>query len=163
MSLLTPEIRALLGTEKRYAAPEELGRAAIRYFATAVGDDNPLYTDDDYARAHGYPAVVAPPTLICETNQYAGVPRGGTGYAGHEWDIDVPGAQQVRGGNAYVFHRPLLPTDVVTAVWRIADVAERTNSRGHEMLIITSVAEYRGAADDLIASNTESLIWVRRL
>ena len=28
-----------------YTAPEELGRASIRYFALAIGDYNPLYVD----------------------------------------------------------------------------------------------------------------------
>ena len=33
-------------------------------------DDNPLYVDDAYAREAGYPSVIAPPTLVCETCQY---------------------------------------------------------------------------------------------
>ncbi|MEV4898921.1 MaoC family dehydratase N-terminal domain-containing protein, partial [Nonomuraea sp. NPDC055795] len=69
--------------EVTYTAPEELGRAAIRYFAEAVGDANPLYTDDAYAREHGYDGVIAPPTLIFETNQFTGLPRDADGYCGH--------------------------------------------------------------------------------
>ena len=46
MTLLTPELMAMVGLEACYTAPEELGRASIRYFAVAVGDHNPLYTDD---------------------------------------------------------------------------------------------------------------------
>ena len=90
MSLLTPELRALVGRETSYTAPEELGRAAMRYFALAIGDHNPLYTDQEFARAHGYPDVIAPPTLICETNQYAGLLPDPDGYAGHSWHLDVP-------------------------------------------------------------------------
>ena len=160
MGLLTPDIRAMIGTEVRYVAPEELGRAALRYFALAVGDDNPLYTDDDYARSHGQAGVIAPPTLICETNQYAGIARDPDGYAGHSWELDVPNTRQVRGGNAYVFHRPVLATDVVTAIWRIADVTERTNARGQAMLIMTSVADYVAADGEPLATNTETLMWV---
>ena len=46
----------------------------VRYFGLAVGDDNPLYSDAAFARAQGLDGVTAPPTLICETNQYAGPP-----------------------------------------------------------------------------------------
>ncbi len=159
MSLLTPEIRALVGREISYTAPEELGRAALRYFALAVGDDNPLYTDEEYARAHGYPGVIAPPTLLCETNQYAGLRRGEDGYAGHSWDIEIPGTRLVRGGNAYVFHRPVLPADIVTATWRITGVTERTTSRGLEMLILTSVAEFTSQTGEPLVTNTETLIY----
>jgi hypothetical protein len=53
--LLTEELRGWIGREVSYAAPEEIGRASIRYFALAIGDDNPLYVDEDYARAR--PAI----------------------------------------------------------------------------------------------------------
>ena len=47
--LLTDELRGRIGETAAYTAPEPLGRAAIRYFALAVGDDNPLYTDREFA------------------------------------------------------------------------------------------------------------------
>lgn len=159
MSLLTPQLQAMIGREVSYTAPEELSRASIRYFALAVGDDNPLYTDDEYARAHGYPGVISPPTLICETNQYTGLRRDEDGYPGHSWHLDIPGTRLVRGGNSYVFHRPVLPTDVVTATWRITSMAERRSSQGLPILIVTSVAEFTSASEPL-ASNTETLIYL---
>lgn len=160
MSLLTPEIAALVGSEKHYTAPEEFGRASMRYFGLAIGDDNPLYTNEEFARAHGYPGVIAPPTLICETNQYAGLSRDSGGYAGHLWPIHIPNTRHIRGGNSYEFHRPVLADDVITAVWRITDVTERTNSRGQNMLVLTSVAEYHAADGKLLVTNTETMIWV---
>ncbi|MBO2447846.1 MaoC family dehydratase N-terminal domain-containing protein [Actinomadura barringtoniae] len=160
MSLLTEEIKALIGSEVSYTAPEELGRAAIRYFAQATGDDNPLYTDDAYAREHGYGGVVAPPTLICETNQYAGLPRDDDGHAGHTWRLEVPGTRLVRGGNDYAFHRPVRPDDVITATWRIDDARERTGSGGRSMLMITSTAVYTDQNGEPLATNTETLIYV---
>ena len=85
MSLLTEEIKAWIGREAHYPAREELGRASIRYFALALGDDNPLYAD----------GAVAPPTLICETNQYAHHAPNADGYIGHEWNLPVPGTRLV--------------------------------------------------------------------
>lgn len=40
-----------------------VGREKIREFATAVGDDNPVFRDVDAARALGYDDIVAPPTF----------------------------------------------------------------------------------------------------
>lgn len=150
----------LVGRERRYTAPEELGRAAIRYFAQAVGDDNPLYTDDDHARAHGYDGVVAPPTLICETNQYTGLPRDEDGHSGHSWHFVLPDTRLVRGGNSYEFHRPVRPGDIVTALWRIEEVTERVNARGQAMTVVTSVARYTDQRGDPLATNKETLIYV---
>lgn len=161
-SLLTEEIRAMVGRRTSYTAPEELGRAAIRYFALAVGDDNPLYTDEDFARAHGLRTIVAPPTLICETNQYTALPPDVDGFAGHSWHLDIPNTRLVRGGNSYVFHRYAHPDDVISATWEITDATERTTASGSRMLIITSTASYTGAGGDPIAENTETLIYVER-
>ena len=158
--LLTEELRARIGEVRSYVAPEELGRAAIRYFARAVGDDNPLYTDDDYARRAGYEGVIAPPTLVCETAQYADLPRDPEGYAGHGWGLDVPGTRTVRGGNAYAFSRPVRPDDVVTATWRIADMTERATRDGRPMLVVTSEAHYVNQHGDLLATNTETIVHV---
>ena len=162
MTLVTDEVRAMVGREVTYTAPEELGRASIRYFARAVGDDNPLYIDDDFARAHGLASVIAPPTLLCETNQYADLPQAATGYAGHEWNIDIPGTQQYRGGNRYEFFQPVCPTDVITVQWRLEDIEEKTTSTGSTMVTVTSVARFFNQQDTLLATNAETMIFVQR-
>lgn len=141
--------------EAIYVAPEELGRAAIRYFALAIGDDNPLYTDDEYARAHGHPSVIAPPTLVCETNQYMHRPRDDHGYIGHTWDLPIQG-RLVRGGNSYDFVRPVLPTDRVTARWRIAEIRERDTKT-----FVVSEVTYTNQDGDLLATNRETNVYVR--
>lgn len=160
MSLLTEEIRALIGSEKVYTAPEEFGAAAGRYFAIAVGDENPLYFDEDYAREQGLNGVTIPLTLVCETNQYAGLPMSETGYAGHEWEINVPGTRKVRGGNWYTFHRRIRPDDVITATWRITDIEEKRTGQGVGMLIVTSIARYSNQHAEQLAENKETIIFV---
>ncbi|MFV2018436.1 MULTISPECIES: MaoC family dehydratase N-terminal domain-containing protein [unclassified Solwaraspora] len=160
MGLLTDELRALLGTRKVYTAPEALGAAAGRYFAMAVGDDNPIYRDGDYARAHGLPGVTAPPTLICETGQYTGLPMASDGYAGHSWHLDVPGTRQVRGGNTYTFHRRVRPDDVITATWEIHDLTEKRTRGGGDMLVVGSRATYTNQHGELLAVNEETIILV---
>ena len=69
MALLTDDLKAWIGREVHYPAREELGRASIRYFALAMGDDNPLYVDDAYAQEAGHPSVIAPPTTGLATNR----------------------------------------------------------------------------------------------
>jgi acyl dehydratase len=158
MSLLTPELRRLVGSEVTYTAPEPVGRASIRYFALAIGDHNPLYTDVDAARARGYPDVIAPPTLLCETNQYAGLPRDAEGYAGHAWPLAIPGTRLVRGGNAYVFYRPVLATDIVTVTWRLDEITARLNAKREELVIIKSSAHFENQSAEKLIDNVETMI-----
>ena len=160
MTLLTDEIRAMVGSSVSFTAPEPLGRASIRYFARAVGDDNPLYTDADAARSHGHDNVIAPPTLICETNQFLPGVRDEHGFPGHSWDLPVPGRTRlIRGGNSYTFARPVGPDDVVTATFTLTDAVERTSSAGTAMLVVTNEVTYTDQHGELLATNRETLIW----
>lgn len=159
MTLLTDELKAWIGREAHYAAREELGRASIRYFALAMGDDNPLYVDDAYAKAAGYPSVIAPPTLICETSQYAHQAPDADGYIGHEWHLPVTNCRLVRAGNDYEFMRPVLPGDRISVTWTLEDIVERASSRGGTQLFVTSVASYRDAKGDVVATNRETVVY----
>lgn len=158
--LLTPEIADLVGAAQTYVAPERIGRASMRYFAAAIGDDNPIYTDEEAALAAGYEEVVAPVTFVCETNQYMSKEPDAEGYAGHTWGIEVPGTRVVRGGHEYRFHRPLYPSDRLTVAWVITDITEKQQSSGKAMLIVTSEARFENQDGALLAENRETLIYM---
>lgn len=159
MSLLTDELRAWIGRETHYPAREELGRASIRYFALALADENPLYVDDSYARQAGYPSVIAPPTLVCETCQYAHRAPGTNGYIGHEWHLPISGCRMIRTGNEYEFMRPILPEDRISVTWTLEGIVERGSSRGGTQLFVTSVARYFDAAGQVVAVNRETIVF----
>jgi acyl dehydratase len=159
MALLTAELKTWIGREAHYPAPEELGRASIRYFALAMDDPNPLYVDDAYAREAGYPSVIAPPTLVCETCQYAHRRPNAEGYIGHEWNLPIAGCRVIRAGNDYEFMRPVLPTDRISVTWTLEDIAEKSASRGGTQLFVSSVARYRDAAGAIVAINRETIVY----
>src|SRR5690349_14896865 len=60
-------MRALIGTELRTDAcvnNEYATRLAILRFAEGIGDDNPLWTDAEYAASTRFGGIVAPPSFI---------------------------------------------------------------------------------------------------
>ncbi len=153
MTLLTSQIKAMVGTQHTYVAPEPLGESAGRYFALAIGDNNPMYAEKK----------IAPLTLICETNQYANLPINKEGYAGHLWNIQIPNTKLLRGGNSYKFFQYAHSTDVLTVTWKIEEISERVNSKGMGMVTMLSSAIYLNQKKEILATNTESLIWVSLL
>jgi acyl dehydratase len=159
MALFTEELKTWIGREAHYPAREELGRVSIRYFALALGDDNPLYLDDGYAREAGYPSAIAPPTLICETCQYSHLPLNEDGYIGHDWMLPIRGCRLIRAGNEYEFMRAILPTDRISVTWTLEDIVERSRSGGGTQLFVRSVARYRDAAGELVAVNRETVVY----
>lgn len=158
MSLLTDELKGWIGREVHYPAREELGRASIRYFALALGDENPLHLDDRYAREAGYPSLIAQPTLVVETGQYAHQKPDENGYFSHEWHLPIDGVRTVRAGNDYEFLRPVLPTDRISATWVLDSITEKPSRRGGTQLFVVSIARYFDAAGALVATNRETQV-----
>ncbi|MYW96208.1 acyl dehydratase [Amycolatopsis rubida] len=101
------KMRNLIGTELRTEAcvnNEYATRLAILRFAEGIGDDNPLWTDEEYAAAGPYGAIVAPPSFIfaCLGSVQVGWP----GLGGFHAETDV------------TFHAPIRVGDKITArVW----------------------------------------------
>ena len=155
VNLLTPEVRACVGQSVEYVAPEPLGRASIRYFALALGDHNPLWVDDEFARAHGWPGVVAPPTLICETCQYTVRAPDEDGYLGHAWRLPFPvPCRLLRGGNAYQFAAPATPDTVLHVRWELVSLEAKA-----AFVVAQARGQYRDQHGELLATNDETLLF----
>jgi hypothetical protein len=146
-TLLTDEVRAHIGREEKYTAPEPLSAAAFRYFSMAIGDNNPRWRQG-----------VAPPTFICESNQYLDT-RAEILSGGHQWHLPVTGCRVLRGGHEYEFFRPVRAGDHVAVTWRIADMTERQSKSNKSMLIVSSEARYTTTTDEPLALNRETLIY----
>ena len=54
--------RSLLGKDHQ-AGPIEVTKELIQDFCKAIGETNPIYTDEEGARKAGYATIIAPPTL----------------------------------------------------------------------------------------------------
>jgi acyl dehydratase len=150
------ELRAWIGREASYTAPEEIGRAGIRLFALAMQDDNPLYQDEAFAAGTRHGGIIAPPTLVCETNQPCRQPADETGYFGHLWKLPLPGGDFMRGGNEYEFHQPVRPDDRLTVTWRILDIQARETRGGGALIFVISEARYTNQRGELLAVNRET-------
>lgn len=159
MRLSDDVLAAAVGLEETYKAPEPIGAAAFRYFALAVADHNPSYVDADAAAQAGHATIIAPPTLICETNQYTGAPPDGHGYIGHSWGFIPPEATWIRGGNEYRFGRPVRPADVLVVVWRLVEARNMTTRAGRDLVIVVSEGTYTDSRDEFLAWNREVMFF----
>ena len=85
--------------------PYAVGIEKIREFATAIGDDNPMYHDRAAARAAGHPDVVAPPTFgiaVIAAAQDAVL---------FDPALGLDFSRVVHGDQRFVHHRPIYAGD----------------------------------------------------
>lgn len=118
-SITEAEIRRLrerLGEIVQVSEPPyltEANRDAIRHWAMATGDRNPLYLDEEYAAKGPHGTIIAPPCL-----PYA-FSRSSIGYRG-----GLPGVHSMFGGSHWRWSEPLPIGSAVSAETRFTDLIE---------------------------------------
>jgi acyl dehydratase len=63
-SIITPELRSWIGRKNALVSLEIMSASDLRRYVDATGDANPLWLDDEFARAAGYRSRLLPPTLV---------------------------------------------------------------------------------------------------
>ena len=130
--------RSVLGVE---SAPihYDVEKGAIRKFAEAIGDEDPIYYDAKAAQAAGLKTIVAPPTFLC------------TFRAQELPDLKIAfGRVRLNGGNAYEYYQPIYAGDTVTVTAKYADVAERTGRTG-KMVFVSTELTFRNQHGEVVA------------
>jgi acyl dehydratase len=140
-SIITPELRAAVGLESK-PVQVEIERSAIRKYAAAIQDPNPIYYDEAFARRTPHGTVIAPPTFVCSLE---------TG--GEDLQIPIPAThtEALNGGVEYRYERPLRLFDVLTVTHRLADVFEKDGRLGR-MLFLVRDETYRDREGQVVAS-----------
>src|SRR5829696_8550258 len=138
--LVPPETMALVGAVLSAPVSAVVTRREAQRYARAVGDLDPIYFDEDAARAAGYDGLVAPPTFVGHA-----VVEGATLDDLREdglW-IDRSDGPRVRlavsrtmfGGEEWEFRRPVLVGDTVTAERRLGAIEEKDGRSGPFVLL----------------------------
>jgi acyl dehydratase len=141
--------RSLIGRESEPVL-HEVEKGAIRRFAEALGDPNPIYVDEAAARAAGYPALVAPPTfpVALTTNER------------FRHSLDLGTRSILHGEQQFEYARPVLAGDRITVRSKVADVQERAGASG-PMDVIVIEDEGRDEKGELVF-RTRAMLILRR-
>lgn len=96
-------------------------RSRLQFFAKAIGEDNPLYTDREAAVAAGYADLPAPPTFLfaAELDSQA--------IDQLLADLNIPLSKLLHGEQSFTYHRPACVGDTVTVRSTISDIYDKKN------------------------------------
>jgi len=137
----------------------EVERGAIKRYADAVDDRNPLYWDEEYARDSRYGSILAPPGFFgWPTRWTEGMPillelvdkvSAILAQAGYSRSLD--------GGIEYEFFCPVRAGDVLTALTRILDIYEQEGKTGKLFFLVVETT-YTNQDGNLVAKVRRTLI-----
>lgn len=117
----------------------EIEKGAIRRFAEAIGDLNRLYLDEAFACAHGYRAVIAPPTFPVSLRPPEDLP----------WMSGVDPTRILAGEQTFIYTRPIVAGDVLCCRLHFVDVADKRGSLG-AMEVLTHELRGLDTHDNLV-------------
>ena len=109
----------------------EVERGAIRRFAEAIGDPNPVFNSESEARQAHFGGMIAPPTFCRSLS--AAIP-----------DVKLDMGESFRGldgGSDWEYFEPIRPGDRITVQTKIADLRESAGRLG-AMVFITTETSY---------------------
>ncbi|MBI4765407.1 MAG: MaoC family dehydratase N-terminal domain-containing protein [Deltaproteobacteria bacterium] len=144
--------------------PIEAGH--IMMFARAIGDANPAYSDENYAKTTEPGGIIAPPTFVQSSAQfdpdYFLRPKIGQPWlgSGKEPTGIKPGAEGDTGGMGrglhaeqhYEYHRPLRPGDVLTATVKPGKKWEKEGRRSGKLVFSETIIEFRDQKGELVVT-----------
>lgn len=131
-SLIPEESLARIGEVLAGPVTVTIDRREAQRYAYAVGDENPVYFDEDAARAAGYRTVTVPPTFVTHAlvppkpagdMRTDGLYRDGTG-------VRLEVARMMFGGEEWDFLEPVCVGDEITATTRLAALDQKDGSKG---------------------------------
>jgi len=134
----------------------EIEKGAIRRYAEAVGDDNPLYRDESYAANSRYGSIIAPPGFFgwpvgqAVIGKASGQVITAAFNAGHVMMLDA--------GKSYEFFLPVRPGDTLICSPEVEDVVEK-EGKGGAMFIVSFKNTYRNQNGDIVANAYQSMIF----
>jgi acyl dehydratase len=121
----------------------------LRFFAKAIGETNPVYTDLDAAKAAGHPNLPVPPTFLFGIEMDSPDPFALLNALGTDLRFVLHGEQ------AFTYHQQAYAGDTITATPRIADVYTKKGGALEFVVKDTQLTREDGAA---VATMTSILV-----
>ena len=147
-SVITQELRNMVGVG---AGPEvfEVEKGHIRRFAEAVGDPNPLWQDEAYARKSRYGTIISPPMFLQD--------EGKNEFADRLMEIISPGHGFLNGGVEIEYYKPMVPGDVITTRAKLADLYEK-QGKTRKLLFMVVEVTFTNQRGELVVRSRNTFI-----
>jgi acyl dehydratase len=125
-------------------------RSRLQFFAKAIGETNPVYTDVAAARAAGYADLPAPPTFLFGAELDSGASDRLVA------DLGIPFANLLHGEQCFTYHHPACAGDQVTVRSTLTDIYDK---KGGALEFVVKSSRATNEAGVLLAEMRTVLIY----
>ena len=147
-SVITEEMRRAIGVESKPFSME-IEKGAIKKFADAIDDPNPLWRDEEYAKKSRYGGIIAPPTFsTCIRDDDLMRPVLG---------LECSLKRLLNGGNEFEYFQPIRPGDTISVTLKLTDVQEREAKTGKTLFMYYDVT-YRNQRGEIVVIQHNTII-----
>lgn len=120
----------------------------IRQFVQAIGDTNPLYIDEEFAKSTVHGGIIAPLTF----------PIAITSDSGEELDLGLDYRRMLHGEQQFIYTRPIRPGDVLHCQIKVTDVYEKDGKNG-KMEFIVMDTEMKDAEGNHVVTSRTNIVY----
>jgi acyl dehydratase len=134
----------------------------ILMFARAIGDDNPIYRDPEYAAKTEVGGIIAPPTFPRAVSQFdpdypmrlkPGQKWFGSGKNPSGLDGPAPTSGGLHAEQHFEYHRQLRPGDQLTVTTKEGAKWEKESKRAGKLKFQERIQEYRDQKGELVITS----------
>ncbi|BDI61937.1 MaoC family dehydratase N-terminal domain-containing protein [Qipengyuania nanhaisediminis] len=116
----------------------DVEKGQLRFFAKATGEKNPVYTDEEAAKAAGYRSLPAPPTFGFSLGLAAPDP-----FAKYT-DLGIDLGKVLHGEQNFEYFEPICAGDTITLEDKITDIFDKKGGALEFLVIETSATNQDG-------------------
>lgn len=124
----------------------DVERRHIRQFAEAIGDDNPLYDNDEYASNTIFEGIIAPLTFPIALSDGADLP------------LDLDHRRMLHGEQEFIYERPVRLGDKLYCQTVVKDIYEREGRSGNMQFLILDT-EMKDEDGNLVVTSRMNIIY----
>jgi len=134
------ELRSRVGKKLRITPFNTLAsKDSIRHFVDGVGDVNPIFRDEEYAKGSSYGRLIAPPSWLYSVFP-TWIPQG------------LKGVHAFHSGNDWTFYKPIYEGDEITPELTFTHFEEKESKFAEKIVIVHYDDNYFNQRGEVVAN-----------
>jgi len=128
----------------------DVEKGRLRFFAKAIGETNPIYTDESAAQAAGYPAIPAPPSYMFSIDLDGPELLPIIGLL----DLDI--GRVLHGSQEFEYLGQIYAGDRISQQCKIVDIYDK---KGGALEFVVQESSYTNQNGDLVGKARQTLVY----